>query len=108
MFHRNETIVEDAMKLPEGPRSPRGTTIGGVSKKKGIKGRGAGSLAKESKFSQDQPDPFTQPPLNSIPIGNKTKRPRGTNPPKQPRTRNRMATGKGGKTPGDSSAIGRL
>ena len=104
------------MKLPEGPRTPKGASAGskqhdgsGVSKKKGIKGKGAGSLAKEAKFSQDEPDPFTQRPLNAIPYGDKSRKNKNSSStPRQPKQARNRASGRGGRTPGDANSIGRM
>jgi hypothetical protein len=117
-FNRSIPIADERtkiMKLPEGPRSPQGTKTGGLSKKaqqmksgtgKGIQKRGPAGTAEANWTQKTEVNPFEQPPINSIPKWKAgMKKPRGNNPPKQNKTR---MSGRGGRTPGSPSSLGRL
>jgi hypothetical protein len=98
--------IEDMQLRTNSVRQPEGDKVGGLNKKHKPLKKADKGLKGEAKFTQDKdPDVFTQPPLNSIPKGNKKSS--GTNPPKQPKSaRNRMS-GKGGRI-GASNSLGRL
>jgi len=94
-------------------RSPEGNKVGGLSKKsakpKTLK-KGDKGLKPEAPVNQGkEPDVFTQPGLNSVgKWDGKSRRGKGTNPPKQPKQARNRLSGRGGKNPGSSESIGRM
>ena len=104
------TEIEDMQLRTNQVRSPEGDKVGGVSRKHKTLKKADKGLKGEAKLTQNKdPDVFTQEPLNHIgPWDGKSRKGKGTNPPKQPKqARNRMS-GRGGRTPGSSQSLGRL
>lgn len=96
------------MKLPEGPRIPNGQKAGGLTKRmRGIK-QGPAQPKEANLTQKTENNPFESSPNQIKPWKKGMKRPRGSNPVKQPKNaRNRMS-GTGGRTPGNPHSLGRI
>lgn len=110
----NKSIpIEDGrskiMKLPEGPRSPRGGRVGGLTRRMNQAKKLAPAQPKEINLTQNPEDNPFKPPINAVtPWKAGMKRTRGNNPPKQTKQARNRASGRGGRTAGNPTSIGRL